>query len=270
MEKKIIFTFWEPKGNLPAYLHLCMKTWKKFLPEYEIVILDYSNLDEWLGKNYFDDYLYKHFSLPKQADAIRCALLKKYGGIWLDTDTILTSAKVRDILNIESDFVLINKHIAFIVAKKESRVLKKWDKAIKKNIKKHKLFYKLKKYIPANIISKYSLIEHFEVWSFLGNSAVRKSLKTKNKNIFTSISKNKIKALPEHAWMIENNKIINQNQNYVNFYFNSDYSDYALKDNLGIICLHNSWTPEKFKTMNEKEFLSQNITLSNIFKQIGL
>ena len=38
---KIIFTFWEPKENIPGYLKLCIKTWKKFLPEYKIIILDY-------------------------------------------------------------------------------------------------------------------------------------------------------------------------------------------------------------------------------------
>jgi hypothetical protein len=34
---KRIFTFGEPKENLPAYLKLCMKTWEKFLPDYEII-----------------------------------------------------------------------------------------------------------------------------------------------------------------------------------------------------------------------------------------
>ena len=32
-------------------------------------------------------------SLPIQADAIRVALLKKYGGIWMDADTIITSGE---------------------------------------------------------------------------------------------------------------------------------------------------------------------------------
>ena len=62
-EVKRIFTFWEPKENIPGYISLCIETWKKFLPDYEIVILDYSNLDEWIGKNYFDRSLYKNFLL---------------------------------------------------------------------------------------------------------------------------------------------------------------------------------------------------------------
>ena len=37
---KQIFTFWEPKDRMPEYLQLCIETWKKFLPDYKINILD--------------------------------------------------------------------------------------------------------------------------------------------------------------------------------------------------------------------------------------
>jgi acetyltransferase-like isoleucine patch superfamily enzyme len=57
--EKTIFTFWEPKENMPAYLELCIKTWYKFLPDYNIIILDYKTVDEWLGKNHFDESLYR-------------------------------------------------------------------------------------------------------------------------------------------------------------------------------------------------------------------
>lgn len=73
MQNKI-FTFWEPMDTIPAYLELCIDTWKKYLPNYEIVILNYCNLFDWIEKDTFDEILYKDFSLPKQADAIRCAI----------------------------------------------------------------------------------------------------------------------------------------------------------------------------------------------------
>ena len=59
-----IFTFWEPKDKMPAYIKLSMQTWEKFLPEYDINVIDYSNLNEYLGENYFDEILFKDFSLP--------------------------------------------------------------------------------------------------------------------------------------------------------------------------------------------------------------
>ena len=35
-----IFTFWEPSTNVPGYLQLCVNTWKKNLPNSNIIILD--------------------------------------------------------------------------------------------------------------------------------------------------------------------------------------------------------------------------------------
>jgi mannosyltransferase OCH1-like enzyme len=79
--------------------------------------------------------LYTNFSLPKQADAVRCAVLKRYGGIWFDTDTIITSDGIRDLICQAADFVLIGYHIGFIVANKQSAILRKWHKYIKRNIR---------------------------------------------------------------------------------------------------------------------------------------
>ncbi len=78
-----IFTFWEPEESIPGYLKLCMKTWTKFLPDKEIIILNYKNLNKWLGKQLYNEILYSDFSLPKQADAIRCAVLCRGGGFGL-------------------------------------------------------------------------------------------------------------------------------------------------------------------------------------------
>jgi mannosyltransferase OCH1-like enzyme len=112
---KRIFTFWEPRADMPAYIELCIGTWRKFLPDYEIVIAGYADLDRLLGKNYYDPVLYRSFSLPKQADAIRAALLARCGGVWLDADTIITSSAIRGLLRPSSAFTLLGWHIGFIV-----------------------------------------------------------------------------------------------------------------------------------------------------------
>lgn len=265
---KYIFSFWEPKENIPSYLKLCIKSWQKFLPEYKIIILDYSNLDEWLGQNFFDKSLYKNFSLPMQADAIRCALLKKYGGIWFDTDTIITSENVKNFLNIDSELILIGTHIGFIVAKKNAKILKKWEKGLKKNIKLYDFYSKLKPNNPIKSFLKFIYKNKIEKWNFLGNAILKRPLKTKNKTLFFSINRSQIKALPETNYATENNLTTGSAENYKHFYFLNDYSDYALKDNAGIIYLHNSWTPKEFLNMSETEFLSCNNTISNIFKKL--
>lgn len=257
-----LFTFWEPKEKMPAYIGLCMQTWKKFLPECEVVLLDYSNLEEWLGKDVYDEILFRDFSLPKQADAIRCALLKKYGGLWLDADTILTSPQVKDYLMIDSELVMISKHLAFIKANNNSKIIADWYNQIQYNLK----FYKDVKY-QNNAVQKilhprrYRRVEN---WDYLGNYILHKMLKTKNKKKFFSIDRMEINALPE----LNNKKNDNLVENYQNFYFENDYSQDVIKNTKGIILLHNSWTPQQFLEMNEEEFLSRNNTLSNVLKTV--
>lgn len=257
-----LFTFWEPKEKMPAYIRLCMQTWQKFLPECEVVLLDYSNLEEWLGKDVYDEILFRDFSLPKQADAIRCALLKKYGGLWLDADTILTSPQVKDYLMIDSELVMISKHLAFIKANNNSKIIADWYNQIQYNLK----FYKDVKY-QNNAVQKilhprrYRRVEN---WDYLGNYILHKMLKTKNKKKFFSIDRMEINALPE----LNNKKNDNLVENYQNFYFENDYSQDVIKNTKGIILLHNSWTPQQFLEMNEEEFLSRNNTLSNVLKTV--
>lgn len=257
-----LFTFWEPKEKMPAYIRLCMQTWKKFLPECEVVLLDYSNLEEWLGIDVYDEILFKDFSLPKQADAIRCALLKKYGGLWLDADTILTSPQVKDYLMIDSELVMISKHLAFIKANNNSKIIADWYNQIQYNLK----FYKDVKY-QNNAVQKilhprrYRRVEN---WDYLGNYILHKMLKTKNKKKFFSIDRMEINALPE----LNNKNNDNLVENYQNFYFENDYSQDVIKNTKGIILLHNSWTPQQFLQMNEEEFLSRNNTLSNVLKTV--
>ena len=123
--KKFIFTFWEPARKIPGYLMLCIQTWKKFLPEYSIKVLDYSNLKDYLGESIFSRIICKEMTLPIQADAIRVAILKNYGGIWFDVDTIILG---REFISELKDTKLamfgeeMNKtqHIGFIYACKNN------------------------------------------------------------------------------------------------------------------------------------------------------
>lgn len=257
-----IFTFWEPTENMPDYIKLCVETWKKFLPEYEIIILDYKNIDTWLGKNYYDKILYKHFSLPKQADAIRCALLNKYGGIWMDADTIITSTKFKNLLINNSDFTLLGKHIAFIMADSNSKVLHYWQEDIFKNLQ---LYKQSKNFMNIYKIFNRKKYKELKSWNYLGNGILEKYLSTTNTKDFYSIDVNTNNILPETQYDVSEFSSLFL---YQNFYFNNNIPLNFLKDNCGIILLHNSWTPKKYKKMNKDEFLKQENTLAKLFKHL--
>lgn len=268
MTEKRIFIFWEPKENIPPYLQLCMKTWEKFLPEYEIVVLDYENLDTWLGKDFYPKTLFEHFSLPIQADAIRCAVLNKYGGIWLDVDTIITSEKVKELFNINSQFILIQKHIGFIIAEKNAKILTYWQKNIFKNLKLAQVFYHENTSHLIKFLIKKFYSHKFLTWDCLGNGIINKKLHTKNKKIFYKINRDEIYALPEISYKKKNNLQNSLPENYIDFYFHNNHASEVLSQNKGIISLHNSWTPTNYKEMSKEEFLQCDNTLAGIFKYL--
>ena len=261
--KKRIFTFWEPTENMPAYLTLCLDTWRKFLPDCEIIILNYDNLSQWLGNNYFDKSLYSNFSFPMQADAIRCAILYKYGGVWLDTDTIITSTKFKQFIDIDSDFILIGQHIGTIIANKNAKVLKKWLYQIKINISMYK-FSKITvlRWIYRIFMNKRVSERH--KWNFLGNSILDKILPGCKTSEFFSINKYKNNVFPEENMFKE----LAPDLAYTKFYFENDFSEEVLSNNSGIICLHNSWTPEHIKIMDKEHFLELDNTLAKVLKKI--
>ena len=127
-KKKIIYTFWEPKEKIPGYLSLCIKTWKKFLPEYKVIILDYEKSKHYLGAKLFNSIVSKNMSTMVQTDAIRVAILNKFGGIWMDSDNIVTNGKFIKSFKNEELVMIWDKFvsypfIAFIYTNKKSSIL---------------------------------------------------------------------------------------------------------------------------------------------------
>ena len=84
---KIIHYCWFGKGLMPKSQIDCIKTWKKYMPDYEIIRWDESNFDI----NQFDftreAYARKKYSFV--SDVVRHWALYNYGGIYLDTDVEL-------------------------------------------------------------------------------------------------------------------------------------------------------------------------------------
>ena len=252
---KIIFAFWEPKNDIPPYLKLCMATWKKFLPEYELILLDYSNIWEYIDKKTFDNILYK-FNYAQQADCLRCALLEKYGGIWFDLDTVITTEEFKNFLDIKSEFILLGHHIGFIIAKKHAKILRKWLWRIKRNLFIYRLFKDIS-FIKAKL--------ELDKWDYVGNRILSPMLKKSKKKYFYKIPRIKVNALPE----VRKYPSELPNIAYLDYYFNNNYSaEDFLADSKGIIYLHNSWTPDEYRKMPIKEFLSKENTMATLFRTI--
>lgn len=89
---RIIWSFWEEGFEAaPPLVQLCVATWRKHSGIRDIRLLHSENIHSYLTRQ---DLPITFESLPVQmkSDAIRLALLSRYGGIWLDASTLVTAA----------------------------------------------------------------------------------------------------------------------------------------------------------------------------------
>jgi len=269
--KKYIFTFWEPSRKIPGYLKLCIETWKIFLPEYKIEILDYNKVKSCLGKKLFSTLIDKKMSKSVQADGIRVAILQKYGGIWLDTDTIVLGREfLNDLKNTElamfGDTINKSQHIGFIYAKNNSILINEWFQQIISNANNYKKVISKKRLI--NDINWKNSFKKVYRWNMYGNEIVDPLLRNiTNKKYYSRLDKYEMNILPEYKYF--ENTTLDNSQRYQLFYFKKGDLEYIIKnDKKGIILLHNSWTPKKYRKMTAKRFIKQDVRIAKLLSKI--
>lgn len=79
-----VFTYWE--GPKHIYIEMCFKTMKKNLKQCKIHFLNDKNINEYLPEL---PKTIKRLPIYQQSDIIRVYLLHKYGGVWIDADTVI-------------------------------------------------------------------------------------------------------------------------------------------------------------------------------------
>lgn len=262
----VIFTFWEPIENIPGYLRLCIMTWEKFLPEYKIIILDYKQVKDYLGIKIFSSIINENMSVMVQTDAIRVAMLNKFGGIWMDADTIITNGDfIKSFKNFELAMIEDNvgfQFIAFIYASKKSNIIKNWLNKIVDNVKTFENVLKNKK----NTTEWLKFWDKVNAWYYLGNDIIDPLVKNASANQYYGINHNEMKVFPELEYF--KNTSLNVYQAYDLFYFKPGDPQLAINNSKGLIFLHNSWTTQIYKNMTKNQFLSQDILLSKLLKKL--
>lgn len=134
---KTIFSFWEPRGSMTPYLRLCVRTWEKNLPDYKVVMLDYSNLNQYLPEDTFDLSVLKDLPLMMQKDAIMVGVLKEHGGVFIDADTLITGDITPMFYMLkDTEVVMFNYHCAFVLSRPGARLLKLWQEVIQERLKR--------------------------------------------------------------------------------------------------------------------------------------
>ncbi|TXD47758.1 glycosyltransferase family 32 protein [Polaribacter sp. IC073] len=81
---KIIHYCWFGPKPIPELELKCIESWKKYLPDYQLMFWDEKTFD--VNSHIFSMQAYetKHYAFV--SDFVRAFALKKYGGVYLDTD----------------------------------------------------------------------------------------------------------------------------------------------------------------------------------------
>lgn len=80
---KLIFFYWDRGiSSAPSLVGSCLDSWKRNNPDWELVLLDDSNLANWLTEESMLSGI--EMSIQKRSNLIRLELLNKYGGVWTD------------------------------------------------------------------------------------------------------------------------------------------------------------------------------------------
>lgn len=81
---KVIHYFWFGKGKKPKIFEKCLKSWKKYCPDYEIK--EWTEQDFNVNINKYTEEAYRNKKYAFVSDYARFYVLYKYGGIYLDID----------------------------------------------------------------------------------------------------------------------------------------------------------------------------------------
>ena len=84
---KVIHYCWFGKGKMPKLAKKCIKSWKKYCPDYEIICHNEDNFD--LSQNRYLNEAYKAGKWAFVSDYARLKIIYDNGGIYLDTDVEL-------------------------------------------------------------------------------------------------------------------------------------------------------------------------------------
>ncbi len=89
-----IFTYWE--GQKPEYINVCIKTMRQYCENF--TLLTPENVDKYLDGSGLHDNWKRLKNIAHRADCIRVAIINKYGGWWIDCDTVVIKPMNEDTL----------------------------------------------------------------------------------------------------------------------------------------------------------------------------
>jgi hypothetical protein len=134
-----IWTYWE--GTQPKTVKLCIESWKKFNPDYEVIVLTKKNFQGYITIPE-DIRKHPHFNDSPQrfSDLVRLYALEEHGGIWIDASVLVKQSfdewlfpKYAEFAGYYMNSYTVDKKYPvieswFLAANKNSQFIKLWKR----------------------------------------------------------------------------------------------------------------------------------------------
>jgi hypothetical protein len=243
-----LFTYWEtPKGSKkPGYIDVCEETiWKHCSKHFTVHHLTPDNLKEFLPDLPKKISALRYNKNPAhtivaKSDYIRAALLYEYGGVWLDSDTLV----LRDfeeifnaLHNQRNDFVYCiqsayqKKYVGtcFLGSQKQGRVITAYFKAMEELIKGKQQFK----------------------WGQLGHKLLTPMVTIQRSGCYRIAQRKVYPVEIERAGL---------------FFKEEKRMTALINDDTLCFTLYNSLFPKKFKTLQRRQLLTGKTVISKAFR----
>lgn len=136
---KKIWTYWDNSDKLPKAVKLCMESWKKYNPEYEIVLLTKKNYKGYVTiPKEIREHPHFNDSAARFSDLIRLYVLEEHGGIWIDSSVLVKKSFDDWLFPKYAEFA--GYYMGSITVDKQYPALESWFLAANKNSKFIKLW----------------------------------------------------------------------------------------------------------------------------------
>ena len=265
-----IFTFWEPRSAMPGYLRLCLETWRKHLTSWRIEVLDYERLPDFLPQDEIQAVVCRDMKLFNQADAVRCALLRRHGGVWLDLDTVVIRPDALDRFVDGEVSVICNDRGGvygsfFAASKPKSELMERWYEELVVRVDEFRTFH-------ASLLRRLFRRKRWRQvrrWDFVLNAILDRMVPEMDA---THVSRHSEKDLHVHPEQVFGRGAAcrKSREVYADYWFSAphpDDADVVAWATGGMALLHNSWTPPEFRRMDETSFLATGCRLAKLIKE---
>jgi hypothetical protein len=273
-----IFAYWDKPERIPAYLQLCLATWRIHGGISDVHLVTDRNLHEWLDGDVLDLTALQHYPVAERKDAIEIAILARYGGLFLDVDTICAGPPLAIGQALAgSEIALYGYHVAAVAARPGSTIMQRWLALLQQTLA-----------LPREQLVATGGPNYLQLGNYTFEllrtelatgtpaipgacdtrparrvKAIRRHwfMQTRGRRFIRRLDPHKTGFIAEQGHRSQDR--LDAPQRYLSFWFNRDLPDSVVTGNRGaLIGLHHSWTPADYTALSLEELSADRRLLS--------